>query len=362
MKEKKHTERLRDQLKEDLRGGNYWHTIKEDYSDVQEYFLDKEKKERLKFMKPISRFFHLNWWLLKEMIFKLSPVRRLLFVAGIFMSIFGNSVHVNGNSNNFSILGGLLLIFVLMLELKDKLLAKTELGEGRQVQQALMPNKKPLLAGWDIWLYTLPANDVGGDLVDFVERKDNTYFLTLGDVSGKGLGAALFSIRLQASLRTLANESFSVEEIISKVNNLFYKDGMHNRFASLIAIELKENSDNINFVNAGHMPPIIYRNGEITELSKGDLAVGLAPDPKFNLKSANLKNGETLILYSDGIIEAINEVELFYGKERFLRLIKKFGGESAERIGNKIIKDVDFFRNNYRMHDDISIAVIKRIS
>ncbi len=360
MNNEKKSERLRDQLRDDLKQGDYWQKIKEDYFDAQEYFIDKEKKERLKHMGTISKFFHLNWWLLKAMIFKLSPVRRILFITGTFFTVFGNSIYFNGRNNNIPLLGGIILIFVLMLELKDKLLAKTELGEGRQVQQALMSNSNPKLNGWDIWMYNIPANDVGGDLVDFIIRKDKSYMLTIGDVSGKGLGAALFSIKLQASIRTLANENFNVKEIIYKVNDLFYKDGIHNRFASLISLVIKEESNEISFVNAGHMPPIIYENGNTLELPKGDIAIGLTNNPVFNIKTQTIPKDSTLILYSDGIIETLNEAGIFYGNKRLHNLIKKFGGESAESLGNKIIKDIEFFRHGYRMHDDISIAVIKR--
>jgi serine phosphatase RsbU (regulator of sigma subunit) len=356
-----HNERLRDRLKDDLRQGNYWNKLKEDYSELHEYFIDKEKNERLKYMGVFSRFFHLNWWLLKAMIFKLTPVRRLLFVLGFTFTLFGGIVkYGNADTTNISILGGTILIFILMLELKDKLLAKSELGEGRQVQQALMPPEQPDAAGWDIWLYSFPANDVGGDLVDFIKRKDGSYILTVGDVSGKGLGAALFSIKLQSSLRALSGEPFELREIISKVNDLFYKDGIHSRFSSLISFTVKENSDKVTYVNAGHMPPIIYSDGKITELPKGDIALGLMDSPEFNLCELNLTKDDAIIAYSDGVVEAENQLHYFYGKARFLELIEKYGNEPAEKLGQKIIRDVNFFRNDYKIHDDISIAIIKR--
>lgn len=352
--------RLRDQIKEDLSQDDYWHTIKEDYSEVQEYFLDREKKERLKYMKPVKRFFHLNWWLLKAMIMNLSHVRRVLFLLGFVLTFLGNSVRFGQGNNNTGLLGAIIILFVLMLELKDKLLAKSELGEGRQVQQALMPNANPKLEGWEIWMHNIPANDVGGDLVDFIRRKDNSCLLTIGDVSGKGLGAALFSIKLQASIRTLTQESFTIKEIIYKVNELFYKDGIHNRFASLISLSLNDNSGEIEFVNAGHMPPIIYEEGEIRELQKGNIAIGLTNSPAFEIKKETLGINSVMILYSDGIIETVNEAGIFYGKERLLNLITKFGEELAEKLGSKLIKDVEFFRQSHKMYDDISVAVIKR--
>ncbi len=352
--------RLRDQIREDLEGKNFWSSIKDDYSELHEYFLDKQKKEKLKQMGNVKKFFFLNWWLLKAMLMKLSPVRRLLLLVGIVLILFDNSVKINGVENNSGLLGAIIILFVLMLELKDKLLAKTELKEGREVQQALMPNESPQIKGWDIWLYNLPANDVGGDLIDFVKRKDGTTLLTLGDVSGKGLGAALFSIKLQSSLRTLAQENFDLKDIISRVNELFYRDGIHNRFASIISLSIREHSDEIEFVNAGHMPPIILRKNSYSELPKGDIAIGLTESPEFNLKTLKLDVGETLVLYSDGVIETENRFGMFYGKERMLKLFQKFGDAEVQSLGNKLVKDIAFFRNDFKMHDDVSIAIVRR--
>lgn len=354
------SERLRDRIKKDLSGNGYWANIREDYSELYDYFLNSEEKERLKFMKPFKKFFVLNWWLLKAMLLRLTPVRRILFLIGFILSVFTNSIRINGTENNSSVLGALIIIFVLMLELKDKLLAKSELGEGRQVQQALMPNAKPEVNGWEIWLFNLPANDVGGDLVDFIHRKNNTYLLTVGDVSGKGLGAALFSIKLQSSIRTLAREDFSIEDIFYRVNDLFYKDGIHNRFASMISLELNENSNNITFVNAGHMPPVIIKPQGAQEFLKGNIAIGLTDKPEFEIKNIELDKGETLVLYSDGVVEETNRAGVFYGKERMLKLLDKYKNESAEKLGIKLIKDLEFFRYNHKLHDDISIAIIKR--
>jgi len=122
------------------------------------------------------------------------------------------------------------------LELKDKLHAKTELEEGRSVQNALMPEENPKVDGWDIWLYTRPANDVGGDLLDFTKISENNYGISLGDVAGKGLSAALLMAKLQSTIRAIVPDYISLSEFGNKLNHIFCRDSLPKLFSSLIYI------------------------------------------------------------------------------------------------------------------------------
>ncbi|MDZ7767285.1 MAG: PP2C family protein-serine/threonine phosphatase [Melioribacteraceae bacterium] len=201
----------------------------------------------------------------------MTPVRRLMFVLGIILIILSNvefqtAGSVSTGSSNSHVLGGFILVFVLMLELKDKLLAKDELEAGHKVQLALMPDENPKIDGWNVWLFTKSANDVGGDLIDYIEFDKEEYGISIGDVAGKGLSAALIMAKLQATIRALASREISLTELISKINKIFHRDSLKSIFASLIYIHVKSNHDQLRLVNAGHMPPVIIKENEIENL------------------------------------------------------------------------------------------------
>ena len=346
--------------KSDLRKG-----IRRDYRDIKEFFINDERKKRLLSMGRFKRWFYTSWWLLKGLFFNLTPVRRLLFVLSLILILTARQVVIVGHgqaevSTNFSILGGILLIFIIMLELKDKLLAKTELSEGRSIQSALMPNQNPEIPGWDIWIYSRPANDVGGDLVDYLPLNSTKYGLSLADVSGKGLGAALFMAKLQATIRALAMDFTSLAEFISKLNQIFYRDSVANRFASLLYLHIETKNPEIKYINAGHLPPLIIEDGKIKELSKGDVAIGLSPKSSYKEKNVILNENDIFFGYSDGLTETMNESSEFYGEQRLKNLLLQLKKYPANYIGENILKQVDYFMGEKDPTDDLSMIILKR--
>ena len=352
-------------LYDDIRRGDFKETIKRDYKEFKEFYISEENRARLKEMGWFKRFFRTNLWLLKSLFFKLNPTRRLLLVLSIIISFSSlnsdtGNVHVQILGNNF--LGFLLLLFILMLELKDKLLARDELEEGRAVQMALMPERKPEIPGWSVWLYTRPANEVGGDMVDYLKINGDRYGFALGDVAGKGLRAALLMAKLQSTLRALATEYSSLGELGKKLNTIFHRDSLPNIFASLIYFELRPDSNKISLLNAGHMPPMILKNGEVTELPKGSPALGISDIATFSEKDIEIADSEVLVVYSDGVTEARNELGDFLGENRLKAMLKKLGDHSPEKVGETILNYVEHFVGNARYHDDLSLIILRRNS
>ena len=133
----------------------------------------------------------------------------------------------------------------------------------------------------DIWIHTHPANDVGGDLVDYLPVGEGRLGLSLGDVAGKGLGAALFMAKLQATLRALAPGRESIPALGAKLSGIFDRDGLPNRFTSLVYLEIASDSGEIRFLNAGHMPPLHLTAAGITELPRGGAALGILKQATF---------------------------------------------------------------------------------
>jgi len=139
------------------------------------------------------------------------------------------SIDLGVGNINVRSLGFVILLVILLLELKDKLVATDELAVGRAVQIAMLPRDNPVVSGWEIWLYTHPANEVGGDLVDYIKMDSDRWGIAIGDVAGKGLGAAMLMSKLQATLRALAPGFQELSDLGSEVNRIIYRDGLRNR-------------------------------------------------------------------------------------------------------------------------------------
>jgi len=258
------------------------------------------------------------------------------------------------------LLGMLAFLTVLALELKDKLLAKTELQAGRAVQRAMEPERTPFIPGYDVWLFTRPANEVGGDLVDFMRLDHDRYGIVIGDVSGKGLGAALLMVKIQATIRALAPDYTSPAAFLSKLNAILTRDHVPGSFTSLIFLNVSAASQAIRYVNAGHMPPLIISGTVVSESPKGDAALGLSGDTVYGENELLLRKGETVVLYSDGITEAQNDAGEFFGLDRFKALCAIGSDISAQAFGERIVGSVEGFIASARGTDDLSLVILRR--
>jgi len=358
--------RIRQTIRSDFRQTKIKEEFKSEYKDLKQYFLTEERKEKLGSMNKFKKFFILPWWLLKAMYFRLTPFRRILLFIGLIILFasgnFESSKEGTSISLNLSaILSGLIFLFILALELKDKLLAKTELQEGRAIQQALMPEQSPEVNGWDIWLFTRSANDVGGDLLDFVQIDENKFGVAVGDVAGKGLSAALMMAKLQSTIRALVYDIPSLQSLGNKLNTIFHRDSPSKIFASLIYVEINSESGNLKFINAGHYPPIIAGSEKVEQLEKDAPALGLMKEAVFNEQSVGLTQNVFMLIYSDGLTEAKNINGEFFGETRLHELMKNKQNFTAKQLGEMIIANVDFFIEKVPAHDDLTLAVLKKV-
>jgi len=222
-------------------------------------------------------------------------------------------------------------------------------------------DRSPAVSGWQTWLYTRPANDVGGDLVDYLERPDGRLGLALGDIAGKGLPAALLMARLQATLRALAPDAPSLADLGTTLNDIFYRDGLRSRFASLVYLEVTPGTSTVRLLNAGHPPPLIVRaDGTVEEAPRGGPALGLMPGVGYTEQRLDLAPGNLLVVYSDGVTEARNAYGWFFEEDRLRALLPEVAGRSAERAGRRVLSAVEAFTGDARPHDDLSLVVLKR--
>ncbi len=340
-------------------------TLNRSFADLQEFYLTTPRRERLAGMGAVKRTLYLWLWLLKALFLKLAPPRRLLLLCSFWLMWQGR-IQMNAGDAQVSIglqpLGVGVLLLILMLELKDKLLARNELEAGRAVQLALMPDRAPSLPGWDIWLFTRSANDVGGDLVDYLQIDPSRLGLVLGDVAGKGLPAALLMAKLQATVRALASECASLDEFGKRVNRIVHRDGLPNRFATMVYLELAPDSGRVRLVNAGHMPPLLLKSGTVEELARGSIALGIVADADFVEQQVELRAGEMLVVYSDGVTDAMNRAGEFFGDERLRATLAGAGVATAEGAGQRVLTAADAFTGDARIFDDLSLVVLKRLA
>jgi hypothetical protein len=359
---KKPEQKFHQIIREDFRNISFKKDLRYEYKSLNAFYLNTDDRARLESMTPFQKWIYKIVWLLKSMFLHLTPLRRILVLVGVLFLLLSRSVSINDNSatTNEGLLGGILILFVLFLELKDKLLAKNELEAGRKVQRALMPKENPEIVGWNIWLFTRPANEVGGDLVDYLKLDENKTVLTIADVAGKGLQAALMTSKLQATIRALVTEINSLSELGKKINKIFHRDSLPHLFSSMLFIQIDSDSGKIDFLNAGHFPPLIVNDKEIKELSKGGIALGLVSNAEYIEQIVTLEQNEIFIAYSDGVFEAKNEYGQFFGMERFHKLIINSSNKSPQQIGKYIVSQLEQFIGDYPATDDISLIIMKK--
>ena len=341
----------------DIRDSDIPRSLIQEFKDIYQFYINQEKRKQLSEMGRIRRWLKVGWWILKSMFFKLTPVRRILFLLGIVLTFSFN----NNDTDKKFLIGVAVIIIVLMLELKDKLLARDELMVGRAVQMSLLPEENPAIPGWDIWIYSRPANEVGGDLVDYMSFGENKWGLALGDVAGKGLGAALMMAKLQATLRAIAPNFKSLSKLGDELNNIFCRDGIPARFISLVFLELTTESGKVKILNAGHMPPLLVSKNKITELSYGEAALGIKAKTSYKDQSVALKQGDLLCSYSDGVTEARNRKNDFFGESRLMNLLSENSHRTSGEIGKKILAAVKCFIKDERASDDLSVILLKQM-
>ncbi len=227
----------------------------------------------------------------------------------------------------------------------------------RTVQESFLPQKAPEITNYQFSAHYTPAQEVGGDFYDFVRLDRNRTGIVIGDVSGKGVPAALTMAKLGSDLRTLAYTEKDPATALERLNDLFAERSRRGMFATLLYIELDSHTGKLTISNAGHLPPIIKKaDGSVMRLSTaGGSPIGILMGMKFGQETAMLDQGETVVLYTDGIIEAMNAREEQYGYERFEALIRKAPSD-PEGLKSAIIEDVNFFTGLSPQHDDMTMV------
>ena len=351
----------------DVRPKELPRTVRRDARALYHFYIDEESRGRAAKMNALKRTFVVSFWLLRSMLMRLTPTRRVLLALAIGLSLFGAfSFDVRGNkvSIDFGPWPFIIVLFVLALELKDKILARDEIAVARQVQLALLPSRDPQLPGFSLFSHTVPANDVGGDLIDFLgTAAPDSLGVALGDVAGKGLGAALLMAKLQASLHAIAPGCLNLAELGSRLNDILNREGLDNRFATLVYVQLpfsETGPATLRLLNAGHNPPLLVRASGVELLLDAGRPLGMFPASPYTEGRVEMQPSDLLIIYSDGLVEARNAMDEEFGMERLQAMAPGLRGRPPAEAGRALLSEVERFLGDNRPQDDLSLILIRR--
>jgi sigma-B regulation protein RsbU (phosphoserine phosphatase) len=236
-----------------------------------------------------------------------------------------------------------------------------ELKLASQIQADLLPKSPPTLAGYDIAGATFPARAIGGDYYDFIPLSETKVAVALGDVSGKGLTAALLMANLQASLRSHTYMANSVKDCVAKVNRHIFQSTSPEKFATLFYGILDTRTHALIYCNAGHEPPIlINKDGEPARLKDGGTVIGIADSFEFQEVAVPLQVGDMLVAFSDGVTEAMSDEREQFGEQRLTNLLKQNVGAPSGKLVDEIVRAVKSHAGQAPQHDDITTIVLRR--
>ena len=250
----------------------------------------------------------------------------------------------------------------LVEQMIEKRRMEHELAIAGDIQQNLLPREAPTVEGWDITGTNTPCYTIGGDYFDFIRRPSGRLAFALGDVSGKGAGAALMMMVLRATVHSAASQKErDVVSIMSETNIAMFHNSPEQAYVTFFLGDIDPESGELLYVNAGHIPPIVYRAkaDEVERLETGGTVLGMFDVAPFELGKSKLESGDALVVFTDGISESWGPDGEEFGEERLGELIKKKAKLSAPDLMETIQKEVDSYAPG-RATDDRTLIVIKR--
>jgi phosphoserine phosphatase RsbU/P len=233
-----------------------------------------------------------------------------------------------------------------------------EIAEARAIQQGFLPKEIPQLTGYEIASAWESARVVGGDYFDVLPFDGETCGLCIADVAGKGLPAALLMSNLQAAVRGLASPSLAPEELCARLNTHLCRNMASDRFVTLFYAQLNGRERRLRYVSAGHNSPfILHGDGSHERLREGGVVLGVFPNQAFKSEVIQLRSGDRLVLFTDGVTEACNGEDEEFGEERLLGVLHENRGQTATEIQKKILQAAsEFSRAPWR--DDATLLVV----
>jgi sigma-B regulation protein RsbU (phosphoserine phosphatase) len=251
---------------------------------------------------------------------------------------------------------------LLDVQVEQKRLAN-ELAVASEIQLRLHPAAPPNINNYDLMGVSFPCYEVGGDYFDFIEKRDGRFVITVGDVSGKGTGAALLMSSIHAAVRAQCTTRLSPSEIVSEINQYIYDNTPSNRYITLFYSELDPRTHRLTYINGGHNPPLLVRaSGEVTGLDIGGFPVGITPFGDYHEGLVQLDPGDVLVIYSDGVTESQNEAGEEFDEARLIEIVQRHRGRTAAGLRDRIDEALQKFVGKAKTVDDLTLVILKRKS
>lgn len=241
-----------------------------------------------------------------------------------------------------------------------------ELEIAREVQERLFPQTLPPVPGLDYFGMCRPARGVGGDYYDFLSLPRGQLGIAIGDISGKGIAAALLMASLQASLRSQAVQAAgNLATLMCSINRLVYDASATNRYATFFYARYDPESRSLAYVNAGHNPPILLHSAaggrEVERLETGGLVVGALEQARYEQAVVSLQAGDLLVMFTDGVSEAMKTDHEEWGEERLIELLQDCDGLPAGEVARRIVGAADAFVAGTPQYDDMTLVVVRGV-
>jgi sigma-B regulation protein RsbU (phosphoserine phosphatase) len=237
-----------------------------------------------------------------------------------------------------------------------------ELELARQIQTSLIPAQAPNIEGYEISGVWRAAREVAGDFYDFIPRADGDLAVVIGDVTDKGVPAALFMAHVRTTLRASFGLDLPLEECLMQANRLISADSSSGMFVTLCCLVVNGDHGETTFVSAGHHPPLLYRTQDdrIEKLEMRSFPLGIDPEHAYQAQKTALYEGDLILLYTDGVLDAVDEGLQDYGAERLSEQVHEHGSRAANEILALLERDIRAFTNDAPLFDDITLVGVKR--
>ncbi|HEX7828282.1 MAG TPA: SpoIIE family protein phosphatase, partial [Thermoanaerobaculia bacterium] len=249
----------------------------------------------------------------------------------------------------------------LHLAIVEKKRMEQELMLGREIQSRLLPKPPSDLRGLALAATTIPCFEVGGDYYDFLELPGGDLGIAIGDVSGKGVSAALIMSSIQAALRVAAPIEPDLASLIARLNALLFRMAGGRKYVTFFFGRYSPATGELRYVNAGHNPPLLITDGEVMPIDSTGRPIGILADATYEERSVSLARGATLFLYTDGLNEANNAAEEEFGNERLWASVARASQAGIYTIAPAVLEDVHAFEEGTHASDDKTIVVLRRI-
>ena len=234
-----------------------------------------------------------------------------------------------------------------------------DLDSVSEIQSEMLPKRDFSFAGWEASYHYEALGPVSGDYCDLLRADNGDLFFLFGDVAGKGIAASMLMAHLSATFRSLITVDLPLNQLVERANKIFSESTMPAYFATLVCGRANSAGE-VEVCNAGHLPPLLIRRGEVTALEATGLPLGLFCGEQYTAAKFKLDKDDSLLLYTDGVTEARDPLDGEYGSERLLRLASKNQALAPQQIVAACLEDVRSFRSGAPRNDDLTVRAIRR--